>query len=139
MFQDRGNGGHEVSPYALGQNGDPVAASQGHPQQDGITSPVLSSARIMRDPATGLQNLGVHRSKFRYHKVLPTISPATSSTTKTTMKMKNRMRAMSAEAAAMPPNPKSAATIDTTRKNKASRSMAFLLRKLLPVVNLGTA
>ena len=66
----------------------------------------------MRDAAGGLQNLYVRCSIFRYHKALPAISPATSNTTKMTMAMKNRMRAMAAEAAAMPPNPKIAAMIE---------------------------
>ena len=60
----------------------------------------------MRDPVRRVQNLYVQCSKFRYHKVLPAIKPAMSSTTKITMAIKNRMRAMSAEAAATPPNPK---------------------------------
>ncbi len=39
------------------------------------------------------------------------------------MAMKNRMRAISADAADMPPNPNSAATSDTTRKNNANLNM----------------
>jgi hypothetical protein len=77
----------------------------------------------MRFPAPELQLEGVQRSKSRYHNVLPAIRPATSSTTNTTIAMKNRMRAISAEAAATPPKPNIAATIETTRKNKAKRSM----------------
>jgi hypothetical protein len=83
----------------------------------------MSDAGIMRDPASELQNLCVQCSKSGYHKVLPAISPATSSTTKMTMAMKNKMRAISADAAAIPPNPNIAAMIDTTRKNNASRNM----------------
>jgi hypothetical protein len=77
----------------------------------------------MRFPITALQLLDVQCSICFYHKVLPAIRPATSNTTNTTMAMKNRMRAISAVAAATPPKPNIAATIETTRKNRASRNM----------------
>ena len=76
----------------------------------------------MRFPIVPKQILAVQCSKFGYQRVLPAISPATSRTTKTTIAMKNRIRAISADAAATPPNPNIAATIETTRKNKAKRS-----------------
>ena len=77
----------------------------------------------MRPPTFAMQLLDVRCSIYFYHKVLPAIRPATSSTTNTTIAMKNRIRAMSADAAAIPPKPNIAATIETTRKNKANRSM----------------
>jgi hypothetical protein len=79
----------------------------------------------MRVPVQVLQLLDVQCSIYPYHKVLPAISPATSNTTNTTIAMKNRMRAISADAAATPPKPNIAATIETTRKNKANRSMTY--------------
>lgn len=77
----------------------------------------------MRVDGIGLQILTVQRSKNGYQRVLPAMSPATSKTTNTTIAMKNSMRAISAEAAATPPKPNIAATIETTRKNSANLNM----------------
>jgi hypothetical protein len=90
---------------------------------DQIAHPHFFKNGSMRFPMTEMQLLDVQCSIYRYQRVLPAIKPATRSTTNTTIAMKNRIRAISADAAATPPKPNIAATIETTRKNKANRSM----------------
>jgi hypothetical protein len=68
------------------------------------------------NPDTSPGEIGARRQTSRPHIALPqtrlaAIRPNTSNTTKIAINMKNRIRAMSALAAAIPPNPKIAAIV----------------------------
>src|SRR4051812_37896285 len=106
---------------SLSVGGDPDASHARKNGPDRAPS-LLKRAECAHRPVWR-KKLDVRRSEDLHQSVLPAINPATNRTTKMTIAMKNRMRAMSAEAAAMPPKPKIAATIEMTRNSRASLSM----------------
>jgi hypothetical protein len=77
----------------------------------------------MRMPMIEMQLLDVRCSIYCYHKALSDIRPATRREANIAISMMNRMRVIPTDTAATPPKQNIAATIETTRKNRADHGV----------------